>query len=246
MLRPPTPLESMMLLGCGSSGAGTVLPPVAGPLIWLDASRESYANNDPVSQFTDWSGNGNHFTASGSARPTFKTNRINSLPTVQADGVDDGMLLASLAAQTAWTLMYVGRLISTAGTQQNVLSVDDYGPDGTYILWQYDGGSAVVVNASAGALNQCSMSVGTALGYCLRGDATTGNIRASDNSGNSGAVNYSKASAPMRLFRRGEGLYSSYEIAELLMYPSNLGTSDRTTIWTYFNTRYGTAIPATP
>lgn len=226
--------------------SSALAPPVAGPDIWLDANQELFANNDPVGQFTDWSGNGNHFTSSGTARPTFKTNRINGRPSVLADGVDDGLILSSFASKSAWTVMYVGRLISTAGTQQNVLSVDDYGPDGTYILWQYDGGSAVVVNASAGALNQCSMSVGTALGYCLRGDATTGNIRSSDNSGNSGSVNYSKASAPMRLFRRGDGLYSNYEIAELLMYPSNLGTSDRTTIWTYFNTRYGTAIPATP
>jgi hypothetical protein len=50
----------------------------------------------------------------------------------------------------------------------------------------------------------------------------------------------------MRLFRRGDGAYSNYEIAELLFYPSVLGTSDRSLIWSYFNTRYGTSIPATP
>ena len=242
----PLARQRMMGFGTGADGGGSFSPPVANPLIWLDANQEAYANNDPVGQFTDWSGNGNHFTASGAARPTFKTNRINSRPAVQADGVDDGMLLASLAAQTAWTLMYVGRLSSTAGTQQNVLSVDRYNPDGTYILWQYDGAAAVGVNASMGAINQCGITVGTAYSYCLRGDASSGNIRGSDNSNGSNAANYSRASAPMDLFRRGDGLYSNYEIAELLMYPSNLGTTDRTTIWTYFNTRYGTAIPATP
>ncbi len=223
-------LSNRLKLASPVLGGGTVLPPVAGPDIWLDANQELFSNNDPVGQFTDWSGNGNHFTSSGTARPTFKTNRINGRPTVQADGVDDGMLLASLAAQTSWTLMYVGRLISTAGTHQNVLSVDDYSPDGTYILWQYDGGIAVVVYARVGVLNQCAMSVGTALGYCLRGDATAGNIRASDNTSGTNSANYSKALANMRLFRRGDGLYSNYEIAELLMYPSNLGTTDRTTI----------------
>lgn len=226
--------------------SSALAPPVAGPDIWLDANQELFANNDPVGQFTDWSGNGNHFTSSGTARPTFKTNRINGRPTVQADGVDDSMLLASLAAKTAWSLFYVGRLISTTGSQQNVLSVDDYGPDGAYILWQYDGGAASVINASVGAVTQCSMVVGSAYAYALTGNATTATIRASDNTNASASANFSKASAPLRLFRRGDGLYSNYEIAELLFYPSVLGSSDRTTIWTYFNTRYSTAIPATP
>jgi hypothetical protein len=227
------------------SGA-SILPPVAGPLIWLDANRESFANNDPVGQFTDWSGNGNHFTSSGTARPTFKTGRINSRPTVQADGVDDSLLLSSFAAKTAWSLFYVGRLISTAGTQQNVLSIDDYNPDSAYILWQYDGSSNAVINSNVGAVNQSTMSVNVASSYCLTGNATTGTIRAYNNTGGSTSANYSKALANMRLFRRGDGLFSSYEIAELLFYPSVLGTTDRTTIWTYFNTRYGTSIPATP
>jgi hypothetical protein len=50
----------------------------------------------------------------------------------------------------------------------------------------------------------------------------------------------------MRLFRRGDGQYSNYEICELLFWPSVLSSSDRSTVWSYFNTRYGTAIPATP
>jgi hypothetical protein len=240
----PFPVACYPKMSRPGNGGGAILPPVAGPLIWLDASQESYANNDPVGQFTDWSGNGNHFTASGSARPTFKTNRINSLPTVQADGVDDGMLLASLAAQPAWSLFYVGRLL--ADVVSNILSVDEYDPDGTYILWQYSGSGVAAINASAGAVAQCSAAVNTVYSYALTGNATTSTIRTTDNTNGSTSANFSKASAPMRLFRRGDGLYCNYEIAELLMYPSNLGTSDRTTIWTYFNTRYGTAIPATP
>lgn len=239
-------MSQMSLLGCGSSGAGgSILPPVASPLIWLDANREVYANNDPVGQFTDWSGNGNHFTASGTARPTFKTNRINSRPAVQADGVDDGMLLASLAAQTAWSLFFVGRLVTDTGVK-NILSVDRFNPDGTYFLVQYDGGSAAQVNASAGGINQASMVAGTAQSYAVTGNATTGTIRSGDNANGSTSANFSKASAPFDLFRRGDGLYSNYEISELLFYGSVLGSSDRTTIWTYFNTRYGTAIPASP
>lgn len=231
-------LQSKML-------AGGLAPPVANPLIWLDANQESYANNDPVDQFTDWSGNGNHFTSSGTARPTFKTNRINGLPAVQADGVDDGMLLASLGAQTAWTLFVVGRLVSDTGSV-NLLSIDEYDPDGDYILFQYPTGSVVNINANAGAINQATCNAGTAYGWCVTGNGTTGTIRASDNTNGSNSANYSKLSAPFRLFRRGDGLYANFEISELLFYGSVLDSTDRTTVWTYFNTRYSTDIPASP
>ena len=222
------------------------MPPVAGPLIWLDANQEGYSNNDPVTSFTDWSGNGNNFTASGTARPTFKTNRINGRPSVLADGVDDGMLLASLGAQTAWSVFFIGCLASYTSGFPCIVAVDDYAPDGTYFLFQQSAAAIANVNASVGFFNQVTSTVGTAKAFKITGNATTCTIRASDNTNGSASANYSKASAPMRLFRRGDGQYANYEICELLMYPSVLNTTDATTIWTYFNTRYGTAIPATP
>jgi hypothetical protein len=226
-------------------GSSAPAPPVAGPLIWLDANQETYANNDPVGQFTDWSGNGNHFTASGTARPTFRTNRINGRPSVLADGVDDGLLLSSLGAQTAWSVFFVGSLVTYSGNK-NILSVDDYGPDGSYFLFQQSGTATANVNANPGVINQVTSAAGVKRAFKLTGNASVGTIRADDNTNGSTSANYSKASAPMRLFRRGDGLYANYEICELLMYGSVLGTTDATTIWTYFNTRYGTSIPATP
>lgn len=226
--------------------SSALAPPVAGPRIWLDANQELFANNDPVGQFTDWSGNGNHFTSSGTARPTFKTNRINGRPTVQADGVDDGMLLASVAAYTEWSLYVVGRLITDPVAQRNFLSVDDYNPDSSYILLQYNGSNSVVINAHTAPVASATMAPGSAEAYCLTGTASLGTLRASDNTGGSASANFSKASAPMRLFRRGDGLYINGEIAEFLFYGTKHDTTDRTAVWTYFNTRYGTAIPATP
>lgn len=230
----------------GRSSVSAILPPVAGPLIWLDANQEVFANNDPVGQFTDRSGNGNHFTASGTARPTFRTNRINGRPSVLADGVDDGMLLASLGAQTAWSVFFVGCLASYTSGQPCIVAVDDYNPDGNYFLFQQANSLVANVNANSAAIAQVASTVGVKRAFKITGNGTTGTIRADDNSNGSTSANYSKASAPMRLFRRGDGQYVNYEISELLMYPSVLGTTDATTIWTYFNTRYGTAIPATP
>lgn len=214
-------------------------------MIWLDANQETFANNDPVGQFTDWSGNGNHFTSSLSARPTFRTNRINGRPSVLADGVDDGMILSSLGAQSTWSLFFVGCLVSFPGVT-NILSIDEYNPDGTYILFQQATSSIANINANPGAISQITSTVGVKRAFKITGNSTTGTIRSDDNTNGSTSANYSKASAPMRLFRRGDGLFSNYEISELLFYPSVLNSSDSSLIWSYFNSRYGTLIPATP
>ena len=227
--------------------SSALAPPVAGPDIWLDANQELFANNDPVGQFTDWSGSGNHFTSSGTARPTFKTNRINGRPSVLADGVDDGMILSSFASKSAWTVMFVGCLASfPGGTQPCIVAVDDYAPDAAYFLFQQTNAALANVNANVGAISQVTSTVGTAKAFAITGNGTTGAIRDSNNNSGSNSANYSKASAAMRLFRRGDGQYANYEISELFFYPSVLSSADRLTIWTYFNARYGTAIPATP
>jgi len=54
-------LSNRLKLASPVLGGEVILPPIAGPDIWLDANQELFANNDPVGQFTDWSGNGNHF-----------------------------------------------------------------------------------------------------------------------------------------------------------------------------------------
>jgi len=221
------------------------LPPVAGPLIWLDANQETFADNDPVGQFTDRSGNGNHFTSSGTERPTFKINRINGRPAVQADGVDDGLLLSSLASCTDWTLFFVGKMVSDTGAK-NLISIDDYGPDAVYILLEYIGTGHCATPTSNAVGVVASMGLGNNLSYCATGNATTHLLRSSDNAGGTVSANYSKAAAPMRLFRRGDGLYINYEISELLFYNSVLDSTQRSAVWSYFNTRYATAIPATP
>lgn len=226
--------------------AASAAPPVANPLIWLDANQETFANNDPVGQFTDRSGNGNHFTSSGTARPTFKTNRINGRPSVLADGVDDSLLLASLGAQSAWTVMFIGCLASYTSGAPTIVAVDDYTPDGTYYLFQQSTSTVANVNASMGGVNQVVSTVGATKAFLINGNSTSSTIRGSDNTSGTTSSNYSKASAAMRLFRRGDGQYANYEICEFFFWPSVLSSSDRSTVWSYFNTRYGTAIPATP
>lgn len=85
--------------------------PAYDPLVWFEASEAGVlldvsdlstlfqdsagttpvtADGDPVGRIADLSGNGNHFTASGSARPTYRTSGTSHW--LEFDGTDDKML----------------------------------------------------------------------------------------------------------------------------------------------------------
>jgi hypothetical protein len=62
---------------------------ISGLKLWLKADSLVLSDNDPVSTWSDSSGNANDVTAAGSARPTYKTNIQNGLPAVRFDGTSD-------------------------------------------------------------------------------------------------------------------------------------------------------------
>jgi hypothetical protein len=77
---------------------------------WLKADALSLADNDPVSSWTDSSGNALHATNTGSARPTFKTSIVNSLPIVRFDGADDLLVLGDHSSLTEAEVFIVVKL----------------------------------------------------------------------------------------------------------------------------------------
>ncbi len=87
------PLAHERRFGFGSgvsSGGWTPAQLATAPSWWLDASAlTGLSNDDPCSSFTDRSGNARHFTASTTARATYKTGVLNGLPVLRFDGVDD-------------------------------------------------------------------------------------------------------------------------------------------------------------
>jgi hypothetical protein len=67
---------------------------IAGLLGWYKADALSLGDGDPVTTWTDSSGNGED--ASGTA--VYQTNELNGLPVVQFDGVDDFLTTTSFSA----------------------------------------------------------------------------------------------------------------------------------------------------
>jgi hypothetical protein len=68
---------------------------VANLKVWLKADQISLADNDPIDTWADQSGNALDVTASSTARPTYQTNELNSLPIVRFDGINDALTRSS-------------------------------------------------------------------------------------------------------------------------------------------------------
>ena len=82
---------------------------------WWKADALSLNSGDAVTSFTDSSGKGNHFTAAGGARPTFKTGSINGNPALTFNGTAQAMSVPSLtlSASNAVTIFSVFNLQPT-------------------------------------------------------------------------------------------------------------------------------------
>jgi hypothetical protein len=88
-------------------------------LLWLVADSLALTNGDPVSTWTDESGNGNDYTQSGSARPSFLTNAVNGKAAVDFDGTDDYLIISDLDVTSdsveAFVVYYTDSYVSAAG-----------------------------------------------------------------------------------------------------------------------------------
>lgn len=85
------------LLGAHAAASGAWTPAsLSGLVAWYDASNSGsiHDTSGSVDQWDDLSGNGNHQTASGTARPTTGASTINSLNVLTFDGGTDTMSCA--------------------------------------------------------------------------------------------------------------------------------------------------------
>jgi hypothetical protein len=101
--------------------------------ILADNLGGSLSDNDPISTATDASGNGNHLTQSGGARPLYKTNIIGSLPGMLFASVSSQYLGGSAVAGTAktWGIVFraTGPTVALLGTKAGISDYYNFGGD---------------------------------------------------------------------------------------------------------------------
>lgn len=134
----PHPLRNRIVVLGGGAGAGFDPRSIPGLALWLDASRLTLNDLDPVTTWPDLSGNGRDATqATTSKKPTFKIDGTRRV--VEGDGTDDGLVAAGfdLTGASAITVFLVARWVAGG-------------------LWKV----AVDIGANVTGYNLCSWSAG--------------------------------------------------------------------------------------
>ena len=97
----------------------------AGHGVFSDAGTTPVAADDPVQQWNDLSGNGNHVVqATIGLQPLYKVNIVNGKPVIRFDGVDDSLRKAGQIAgmeNNKFTVVTVGLLRGTPATSKRGL-----------------------------------------------------------------------------------------------------------------------------
>ncbi len=113
---------------------------VAGCVLWLYADTIGLSDNDPVSTWTDLSGNSNNATQSSTARPTYKKAVQNGRAVLRFDGSNDFMEVANSSIVGGGTGMTIFIVVKQATLALNkvVLCKWDYNTQGTFAVQTSD------------------------------------------------------------------------------------------------------------
>lgn len=218
------------------SSGSTPTPPapfvptdIAGCKLWLRSDLGiTKDGSDLVSQWDDQSGNANHVTSSGTERPTWIDAQINGYPILRTDGGDIMTLTTGITLSSNYTVIFVFKLNS--------------GPS----WWQLIGDVATssMIGFGSGTNSVFYYNSGGYIGYCDVGSVSSFNTLINNNGTErvwykNGSL-YSNSIVSMygftaiKLFQWG----MLGDFAEIIIYDSNLGTSDRQSVELYLQTKY--------
>ncbi len=207
--------------------------PPASCKFWCKADAEIYTNGQTVTVIHDQSGNGND-TTSATGTTTFATNIVNSLSAFSFPGSAWYALPSGVTNFSDWSLMAVinltGDSIIMGGLAFN--KQVRYGESGGNTLAEYDG-NANPISGTLGVAqgNWCILEwirSGTTVSFYQNGTAySTGS--------DSGAGMYFDELSG--ILNNGTLPMNGY-LAELLLCNAALGSTDRTAMESYLNTKY--------
>ena len=223
------------------------LTPTGG--LWVyDASQESYANNDAVTQLTDRYGAGvNVVQATSSKQPVFKTGIQNSLPAVLFDGVDDLIATSaaygnSLSAFTVFIVLQTSDIFAVPiANQIGFVFGRGWG------IWIDSGASYGVVtkdNSGSGFAQTTTQPSNTSWQILmLTYDGTTITIKRNKNAATrtatlSGSIPATTSFLTLGSYATG-GYYMSGYIGETCGYNWVFDSTTEDNMWTFLGTKWG-------
>jgi len=216
----------------------------------LRADGGVISSSSAVSEWNDLSGNGNNATQSTSAnQPALVSNSLNGNPVIRFDGTYSKLTLptsATLAIQSNLYEMFMVAKSSSSNVQFLIA--------GGYENFEYH------LNGDAGArfipIASTWIDLGTAGSYTdgnahifsARASSSGGAVRVDGTDGGTSSANIlSSNSGALQLGVRSDGTYYfNGDIAEVILYNTNLSASDRSTVEHYLANRYGITSGALP
>lgn len=223
---------------------------ISGLAAWYDASAEVLAykdSSDLTSIWYDRSGNGNHATAAGAARPTWVANQKNGRGIMRFGGAQQLTLPSGLYTlpSAANTRFVVAKRASSSGTVETILNLSD----GTTA-------EAFEIYSSVAGTYQSRNREGAGTNVTLTGTLTNYNIFESYfNGSNSQSGSINNGSVDTRTATTATGinsgaigannsstLYLTGDVAEIILYTRELTATERSTIKTYLSVKWGITI----
>lgn len=217
--------QSRRAVVAAGSGGGA---PVSGMAAWLKADALALSDGDPVSSWTDSSGNSNHLVeVNPSFNPTYKTGIVNSLPVVRyASGVK------WLVLTTRLTTVRTAFIVMKHSTGSDA-AIGFFFADDTVYDWHAGSGTALLdptfahvnIRTGSGYVNGVLTTVTsmtkptsfTLFSFVTAGDVIVGNVSRD---------------------RFGVNTWEG-DIAEIILYTSALSSGDRVTTEDYLIAKYG-------
>ena len=224
------------------------------PTIWqrADQSREASdgsgsapANGAPIGYFPDLSGNGYTYkqTVTG-PKPTYVASAVNSKPALQFDGVEDMMVPDSIPSlsNTAYLVLVISRSAG-APTQNNI-----YGGSGTsheLTNLRFNSTNRLGFADTEGVGNIFNATTWGTSFHCIRYirngtnvDFKVGSTTYSPNTVGSGVIKLNKLGHYGGL----SPYYGMFTLAEVIAFNADPGSTVKSNIETYINSRYGLTV----
>ena len=220
-------------------------PPVAGVLAWYAADQITSppASGSALSSWNDLSGNG--YTASqgtGAAQPIYQTNQLNGLPAVSFDGTDDSLSATIASLSQPFTVFAVAARIGTS-----TICVWSSGGSTAYFILDYTTNQAADLATSGGGAGPAltGVAAGAYAYYSGVADGAASLSRVNGSQIATGNLGSTAFGTVLVLGALGAGSYLSGDIAEILVYPAALDSTDIDTVEAYlYDKWFVAAVPS--
>lgn len=226
---------------------------IAGLQLWLKADSLSLSDNDPISTWTDSSGNGNNATGTLTARPLYKTNIINSLPVVRFDGSNDNLVITDVNGLDLTGDQSIFVVMSTSDATGAIVSHHNSGAP--FTGWTFAVGIITPANNNKLAywsngkgswVNDAGTTAANGSPHLASVIRTSGSITFyTDGTAGSTNTGHSNGSSSANIFlgQTADGLnVLAGDIAEILVYDSALSGGNLTNVKSYIAAKYALTI----